>query len=301
MPPHKSERLTLPSPRPPISEPSSPRRVGVMGMTNRRECLTQRGSMPSAFSPRESGSLPRALTPREKTMRRSIRGVPSSLPRTEQEAVDTVASARKEAAALASIRDCVPFKSLKNGGDFLRPTVLEVGPKESSIGSDLVRAPALGAGAPDAAQADAAAQEENAKQQSARLELHQMRRHLADMGAVRSKTVDGHAEAAMSVMREFFQNRPTAAMLEVLRDMDTDGSNTIDESEFKTGMRKLNMELSDRDIRAVFRSADTNGSGEIDIEEFFNCFRTDSFPRDTFFWSKTRPRGLLNREERVGL
>ena len=48
-------------------------------------------------------------------------------------------------------------------------------------------------------------------------------------------------------------------------------------------------------------AADLDGSGEVDLDEFFNCFRTDSFPRDTFFWSKVRPRPLLGRMERVRL
>lgn len=283
------------TPRPPIAEPSSPRRIG-MGATNRREILVvAKGSMPATFSPRETATLPRAVTPRERTMMRSVRGVPSELSHNEQEMLDTVASSRRETAQMANMSDCLPFKSLRPSEKFVRPTVLEVGPKEASTGTDLVR--------PDkplpSFRANTSAAEDDAGPRRDRIVHQRMRKQNADIGSVKSKTVDGHSEAALAVMREFFQNRPLSALMDVLRDMDTDFSGTIDEQEFKGGMKKLNMELSDRDVHAVFKTADKDGSGEIDIDEFFNCFRSDAFPRDTFFWSKTRPRGHLNREERV--
>ena len=62
---------------------------------------------------------------------------------------------------------------------------------------------------------------------------------------------------------------------------------------------RLNLDLSERDVKAVFRAVDKDGSGEIDLDEFFNCFRTDSFARDTFFWSSTRPKGMLTHDERI--
>ena len=46
------------------------------------------------------------------------------------------------------------------------------------------------------------------------------------------------------------------------------------------------MQLSNRDMTAVFRSVDKDDSGQIDLDEFFNCFRSDSFPRDTFCMDK---------------
>lgn len=176
-----------------------------------------------------------------------------------------------------------------------RPTVLELGPREPAYGSDLVRKPPP----PPAPVTGPKAGIAGVKEQSF-TELSRMRRD-AQQVATSRRTVDGHAEAAISVMREFFQTRPMSTLLEVFRNNDDDMSGDIDLEEFKQGLRKLNLDLSDRDMVAVFRAVDADNSGEVDLDEFFNCFRTDSFPRDTFFWSKTRPRGLLGRKERVQL
>ena len=123
------ERLQITTPRPPLSTPSSPRRVGVMGVTNRRGTLSARAgtSMPASFSPRNPENPLRPVTPREQTVRQSIRGVPSVLPKAEQAAFDTLANTRAVAADLASMQDTAPFKALKyRRGSLQRPTVLDV-------------------------------------------------------------------------------------------------------------------------------------------------------------------------------
>ena len=65
------------------------------------------------------------------------------------------------------------------------------------------------------------------------------------------------------------------------------------------GLNKLNLGLTDRDMDAVFRVADIDGSGHIAMNEFVNVFRNDSFERPEFFWDQTRPRGLLERQDRI--
>jgi Ca2+-binding EF-hand superfamily protein len=189
-----------------------------------------------------------------------------------------------------------PLQALRP--DATRPTVLELGPRETAAGSDLVRRdPAsLMEGAPTPAARPPPAEQEP------KSELQMIRRQVsAQQVATSRKSIDGHAEAVISVMRDFFQTRPNSVLLEVFRGQDGDSSGEIDLDEFKVGLRKLNLDLSDRDMAAVFHAADADGSGEVDIDEFFNCFRTDSFPREDFFWSKTRPRGLLDRDARIKL
>ena len=88
-------------------------------------------------------------------------------------------------------------------------------------------------------------------------QLQQLRRanNRSGVGAAR-KTVDGHAEAAITVMREFFQTRPLEILVNVFRDHDRDHSGAIELDEFKRGLRSLNLDLSDRDMAAMFRAAD---------------------------------------------
>lgn len=204
-----------------------------------------------------------------------------------------------------------PWKALRP--EITRPTVLELGPREPAINTDLVRA--VGAAATDSlldrtgliaemARKLQVEREEAAKKTTpAVAELERLRRKNQGqtVGTVRKKTVDGHAEAAISVMRDFFSTRPYEILLNVFRDQDKDRSGSIDLDEFKRGLKQLNLNLTDRDMTAVFKAADQDQSGTVDFDEFLNSFRTDSFPREVFFWDKTRPRGLLKREDRKRL
>jgi hypothetical protein len=113
--------------------------------------------------------------------------------------------------------------------------------------------------------------------------------------------MDGHAEAMIDEMRKFFMSRKMSALRETFRDQDEDQSGSIDLGEFKKGMRHLRPDLQERDVEKIFRIADADGSGTIEIDEFVNAFRLDRFPREEFFWTKTRPKGLLGRIDRVKL
>jgi len=214
------------------------------------------------------------------------------------------------------IDDISPLRTLGTGGK--RPTVLELGPAVTAAGSDLVRSlrPVTAAAVSSAWSGGGSSaavegptptpmpreisREEKAERIARKTELQKVRAEVQQAATITSK-VDGHAEAALTVLRDFFSTRPYQVLLEVFRDQDGDSSNGIDFDEFSVGLRKLNLDLSDKDMRAVFTAADADNSGAVDLDEFVNCFRADSFPRDTFFWSKTRPRGLLNRFDRVRL
>ena len=115
------------------------------------------------------------------------------------------------------------------------------------------------------------------------------------------QTVDGHVEAVLTTMREFFQTRPYSVLLEVFRQQDVDISGTIEKDEFKGALKALNLNLTDRDLEAVFKVCDSDNSGVLEFSEFFNNFRTDRFPRNEFFWSSQRPHALLKPEERPEL
>jgi len=49
---------------------------------------------------------------------------------------------------------------------------------------------------------------------------------------------------------------------------DIDGSNTIDEEEFKSMLKDLCVPIESKDVSRTFQSIDTDGSGEIEFKEF---------------------------------
>eukprot|EP00600_Ochromonadales_sp_CCMP1393_P004170 CAMPEP_0174994586 /NCGR_PEP_ID=MMETSP0004_2-20121128/23709_1 /TAXON_ID=420556 /ORGANISM="Ochromonas sp., Strain CCMP1393" /LENGTH=223 /DNA_ID=CAMNT_0016248821 /DNA_START=12 /DNA_END=679 /DNA_ORIENTATION=- len=57
------------------------------------------------------------------------------------------------------------------------------------------------------------------------------------------------------------------------RIMDDDGSKTLCLSEFKKGMKEMNLGLSDSEIRMLFEHFDADGNGTIDFEEFIQGVR----------------------------
>ena len=286
----------------PSSNTSSPRR-GVVGATNRRANYVPTGSMPATLTPRAPESLsprglsPRVQTPREGTVRGSLRGVPQPLKLAESRLVDNDHNLRREKFARETLNDVTPYRSIEHTRkpEFQRPTVLEIGPRASSMGSDLNLRRRTQQAADLAPKDGDLVTHRTAEDQAMLL----VRKHNQAMGTVNKKVLDGHAEAAIAVMREFFQNRPHRVLLDVLKEIDTDKNGSVDMDEFKRGLGRLNLDLSERDVKAVFRAVDKDGSGEIDLDEFFNCFRTDSFARDTFFWSSTRPKGMLTHDERI--
>ena len=191
--------------------------------------------------------------------------------------------------------DYVPLKALRP--DFQRPTSteLELGPAMvTAHGSD------LGIRAQTARSARPMTKEANREYlpSSARMSYRQQASNVAVTATTR-KNVEGHSEAVLSVMREFFKTRPLDVLREVFRDQDKDFSGALDVEEFKTGLRNLHLGLTDRDVETVFRACDVDSGGTIELDEFLNVFRKDDFPRRTFFWDETRPRGLLDRSERI--
>ena len=207
---------------------------------------------------------------------------------------------------IVGLDDCAPLVALRPNPK--RPTVLELGPREPSTGSDLVRTgvvgvdpfAALGQSPLTEEELATLSREQKAQRVGKQTALQKVRAEVQQAATISSK-MDGHAEAAITVLREFFANRPMDVLLEVFRNQDDDVSGALDLNEFKAGLRKLNLDLSEKDMRAVFNAADLDNSGEVDLDEFFNCFRKDAFPRDTFFWSDRRPRELLGRMDRVRL
>lgn len=196
--------------------------------------------------------------------------------------------------------DVKPLRALRPS--FVRPTTLELGPLGPAItsaqGSDVVRTPFERPTTDDASPRSRLGGRQNIVVTGGTRDRTRAR---DDVAAATRKTFDGHSEAVLTVMREFFQSRPFSVLLDVFRDQDIDQSGEIDVDEFKRGLRKLNLNLHERDMEAVFRAADKDDSGAIDLDEFFNTFRTDNFPRQTFFWDQTRPRGLLDRNGRIAL
>ena len=205
----------------------------------------------------------------------------------------TQSSTRPMTAPMPKKNDIVPLKALRP--DFERPTMLEIGPAMvPAVGSDLVRTMDA---APGAATRPATAREATRTKDD--LIGDGKSRKQSSQAIAAGKKVGGHAEAVLSVMREFFLTRPLGVMLEVFKNQDTDNSGSVDVHEFKMGLNKLNLGLTDRDMEAVFRVADIDGSGHIAMNEFVNVFRNDSFERPEFFWDQTRPRGLLERQDRI--
>ena len=114
--------------------------------------------------------------------------------------------------------------------------------------------------------------------------------------------LSGHAEYVMEVCREFFSKHSLNAMLEVFRNHDFDKSGTLEYPEFRAAMQQVNLDLTEKDMSALFHAADFDDSGTIEFAEMLNRFRKDGTGlgerRETFFFSKERPRELLGRAER---
>jgi Ca2+-binding EF-hand superfamily protein len=55
--------------------------------------------------------------------------------------------------------------------------------------------------------------------------------------------------------------------------MDDDGSKTLTLSEFKKGLREMNIHLSEGEMRMLFEHFDSDGGGSIDFEEFIQGVR----------------------------
>eukprot|EP00966_Prymnesium_polylepis_P247073 5714068-Prymnesium_polylepis.1 len=136
-----------------------------------------------------------------------------------------------------------------------------------------------------------------AKEAAAQRRNESVVRSSARHGAV----VNGHVESVLSTMRDFFQTRPYSVLLDVFRNQDVSLDGAIQLEEFKGALRDLNLNLTDKDMEAVFKVCDKDQSGKLELNEFFNNFRKDTFPRTQFFWTSQRPVPLLKPEQRPDL
>ena len=71
--------------------------------------------------------------------------------------------------------------------------------------------------------------------------------------------------------------------------MDRDGNLNIDVSELAHAFRKMNLNVSDSDVRAIFKSMDFDNSGTVDWAEF----------KHDFDRCISRSQSVLEEEERL--
>ncbi|KAH8242855.1 hypothetical protein KR032_002602 [Drosophila birchii] len=64
------------------------------------------------------------------------------------------------------------------------------------------------------------------------------------------------------------------------RVMDDDGSKSLNAEEFKKGVTDIGLELSDSEIQQMFTSFDTDGSGTINMTEFLVQLRVSALKKD---------------------
>lgn len=59
--------------------------------------------------------------------------------------------------------------------------------------------------------------------------------------------------------------------------MDEDGNKKLNLEEFKTGLKQIELELSDEEIEEIFRKFDTDEDGNISVDEFLVGIRVSFF------------------------
>jgi len=75
----------------------------------------------------------------------------------------------------------------------------------------------------------------------------------------------------VKLLQEFFRARPRSLLLGVFRSFDVDGNGTVGFDEFGRGLRALNVDLSEEDLRRVFDSFDTiTDDDKLQAVEFIN-------------------------------
>lgn len=98
-------------------------------------------------------------------------------------------------------------------------------------------------------------------------------------GESRDTTVSGHSIYVHEVLRDFFGSRPHTVLLDVFREVDADGSGTLDAEEFEAALKKVNIQLTQKDMQTLFRNADKDGSGVLEFDEFYNRTRHCRLPK----------------------
>lgn len=87
---------------------------------------------------------------------------------------------------------------------------------------------------------------------------------------------DGLPKDPLDRLRLLCFSRGATGMLGLarsFRNMDDDGSKTINMDEFVTGMRDTGLDCSDAELQQMFQSFDTDGSGSINMTEFLMKLR----------------------------
>ena len=64
------------------------------------------------------------------------------------------------------------------------------------------------------------------------------------------------------------------ALKKAFKILDTDGSGSIDASEFREVMSGVSQKFTPEELNSMIKAADTNNDNTIDEKEFINCMRT---------------------------
>lgn len=85
---------------------------------------------------------------------------------------------------------------------------------------------------------------------------------------------DHMTEILSGVLREKFMQHDSLIRLSFRR-MDLDRNGKIEQGEFVSTMKKLELGLSTRQLELIFQATDSDGSGHLDYEEFLDKFECD--------------------------
>lgn len=98
-----------------------------------------------------------------------------------------------------------------------------------------------------------------------------------NMGMASSAAIQ-HLSSTLDEKQVDILRKNSDMLLAVFKFLDTDGSGSIDRSEFRTGIKLLNKRLPEasqfKDSDELFNALDSDGSGDIDIAEFNQVFQT---------------------------
>lgn len=106
--------------------------------------------------------------------------------------------------------------------------------------------------------------------------------------------------AVLNTVREHMQNRRKDHVFGKFRDMDKDGSGSIDTEELKRGLMDMNLGVNSKELDVLMHKLDADGSGEVDFVEFFNMLYKDQWEDvKDIFWSSRRRQEAANTDDKV--
>ncbi|XP_034801846.1 calcyphosin isoform X3 [Pan paniscus] len=119
--------------------------------------------------------------------------------------------------------------------------------------------------------------------QAERLALHdqQLRAALDELGRAKDRCPEPRpsmdaVDATMEKLRAQCLSRGASGiqgLARFFRQLDRDGSRSLDADEFRQGLAKLGLVLDQAEAEGVCRKWDRNGSGTLDLEEFLRALR----------------------------